>query len=317
MPDFIRPADINPDPIVTAWAVEASNGPGFVNPTIAPSVPVGRQSFQFPTYLNDELNDEVETLVKAPARPNLVRSAPATWAEKTCLRRALDDFISDDTLKSHPNPMGLQQRRTAKLTHRLQVGVEKRVKTLLDASGTAASAPSVKWDAATGVIEIEKNVDAAIEAFILLAKRDPTHIMMNPSVARVVKRDPTLRALNKTTTDDRTGGEILPPYLFGLKTVIPGALVNSGNPKADFSQTIARVWSAQTCYILAVDPNFDMDSFTGLAQAYWSDWGTPYAGYQWRDSHLSVRGMWLSVEIYQTEFLVSGSAIYRIPTVLT
>lgn len=317
MPDFIRPVDLHPDPLVTAWSVEAQSGPGFVCDIVAPIVPVGRQSFQYPTFKNDELSDEIETLAKAGTRPNMVRSAPPTWVTKTCQRRALDDFISDDTMKSHANPLSLQQRRTAKLTHRLRVGVEKRVKYLLDNNGTAGSAPSVKFDATSGVIEIEKTIDLAIEAASVLCKCDPTHVLMNPSVARAIKRDPTLNARNKTLVDNRVSNEILPPYLFGLKTVIPGAMANSGNPKADFSQTLGRIWSDDTIYVLCVDPQFDMESFTAIAQGYWSDWGAPFAGYTWRDSHLSVKGTWLNVETYQTEFLVSASAIYRIPDVLT
>lgn len=314
MSDFLRPTDLQPDPYVTEWAVEAASGPGFVAGEIAPVVPVMKKDFKFATYGNDELNDETETLAKAGVRPNRVRQQPPTYTETGCLRYALDDFLSDDILALNP---AMEQRRAMKLGHKLALGTEKRVKALLDASGAAISTPSVKWDATSGTIVIEKNIDAARDAHVLTAHGEATHIVIPADVARSMKRDATIRDLRKYTEAGLLINGDLPPVLFGLKVIVPGALHNSGNPKADFSQTVARVWATDTVYLLTVDPNYDLDSFTALGQAVYSEFGAQYAGYRWRDSHLSVRGLWLSAETYQREFLVSGNAITRIPDVLT
>lgn len=314
MSDFLRPTDLSPDPIVTEWAVEAASGPGFVAPEIAPAVPVAKKDFKFATYGNDELNDETETLAKAGVRPNRVRQQPPSYTSKACLRYALDDFLSDDILSLNP---AMEQRRAMKLGHKLALGAEKRVKALLDASGAAVTTPSVKWDATSGTIAIEKNIDLARDAHVLTAKGEATHIVIPPDVARAMKRDSTIRDLRRYTEPGLLINGDLPPTLWGLKVVIPGAMHNNGNPKADFSQTVARIWSTDTVYLMTIDPNYDLDSFTAIGQAVFSEFDAQYAGYRWRDSHLSVRGLWLSAETYQTEFLVSGNAITRIPDVLT
>lgn len=314
MSDFLRPTDLSPDPVITEWAVEAGSGPGFTADVIAPVVPVTKKSFKFATYGNDELNDETETLAKPGVRPNRVRQQPPSYTEKGCVRYAIDDFLSDDLLALSP---ALEQRRAMKLGHKLALGVEKRVKTLLDASGAAISAPSVKWDASSGTIVIEKNIDTARDAHVLTAKGEATHIVIPPDVARAMKRDATIRDLRKYTDPSLLINGDLPPILFGLRVVIPGALHNSGNPKQDFSQTVSRIWSTDTVYLMTVDPNYDLDSFTAVGQAVFAEFGPRFAGYRWRDSHLSVRGLWLSAELYQSEFLVSGNAITRIPDVLT
>lgn len=314
MSDFLRPANLSPDPVVTEWAVEAASGPGFIADEIAPVVPVMKRDFKFATYGSDQLNDETETLAKAGVRPNRVRQQPPTYTESGCLRYALDDFLSDDLLALSPQ---IEQRRAMKLGHKLALGAEKRTKALLDASGSAITTPSVKWDATSGTIVIEKNIDTARDAHVLTAHGEATHIVIPPDVARAMKRDSTIRDLRKYTDPSLLINGDLPPVLFGLRVVIPGALHNSGNPKQDFSQTVARIWSTDTVYLLTVDPAYDLDSFTAIGQAVYGEFGPRYAGYRWRDSHLSVRGLWLSAETYQREFLVSGNAITRIPDVLT
>jgi hypothetical protein len=314
MSDFLRPTDLSPDPVVTEWAVEAGSGPGFVADAIAPVVPVTKKSFKFATYGNDELNDETETLAKAGVRPNRVRQQPPSYTEKGCTRYALDDFLSDDLLELSPS---IEQRRSMKLGHKLALGIEKRVKALLDANGTEITTPSVKWDATSGTIVIEKNIDTARESHAITARGEATHIVIPPAVARAMKRDATIRDLRKYTEPGLLVNGDLPPVLFGMRVVIPGALHNSGNPKADFAQTVARIWATDSVYLLTVDPSYDLDSFTAIGQAHFSEFGARFAGFRWRDSHLSVRGLWLSAEVYQSEFLVSANAITRIPDVLT
>lgn len=316
--EAIRPKDLVPDAAITNWAVKYGSGPQFDTNIIAPVVPVARPDFKHAVYKADELNDEVNDLVAAGDRPAMVRRFKPTYVPAAAVRRALDDFISDEVAQQSPHPMMLEQRRTQKLVQNLQLGVARRVKALYDAAGTAGSAPSVKWDATSGVIAIEKNIDAAREAALPLAHLEMNSIIIPPAVARVMKRATEIRELRKNTDPTLLVNGDLPPTLWNLRVIIPGALVNTGTPKADESQTIGRIWSDDTVYLAYLDPNAgDVETFTPVIQARWQEWGAPYAGYSWRDSHLSVRGRWISVEVYQGEVTIAGDAVYRIPDVLT
>lgn len=314
--EAIRPKDLLPDPAITSWATKYGQGPTFDTNMIAPVVPVARPDYKFATYKADELNDEVEDLVAAGDRPAMVRRFKPTFTTGTAVRRALDDFISDEVARQAPNPIFLEQRRTQKLVLNLQLGIAKRVKAKFDAAGTAASAPSPKWDGTSPTIE--KDIDDAREAALPLAHVEMNTIIIPPAVARVMKRDSTIRDLRRYTDPNLLINGDLPPTLWGLRVIIPGALHNSGNPKADESQTIGRIWSTDTVYLCYLDPNAgDTESFTPVVQTRWAEWGAPFAGYTWRDPHQSVRGRWLSVEVHQGEETPASDAVYRIPDVLT
>ena len=315
--EALRPKDLLPDALITSWAVKAGTGPAFNINQIAPVVPVARPDFKHAVYANDELNDEVQTLVAAGDRPASVRRYAPTFAPATADRHALDDFISDEVAKQAPNGMYLEQRRTQKLVANLQLGIAKRVMAKYQAAGTVGSAPSTKWGAASGTT-IEKNLDDAREALLPLCGYEATHVIIPAGVARVMKRSTELRALRQYTDPSLLINGDLPSVLFGLNVMVPGALHNAGTAKADESQTIARIWNDDTVYVLYLDPNVgDVETFQPVIQARWSEWGAPFAGYTWRDPHLSVKGRWLSVEVYQGEVTIASSAVYRIPDVIS
>lgn len=314
--EAVRPKDLLPDPAITSWAVKYGAGPASDNARIAPLVPVARPDFKYATYKADELNDEVETVVAPGDRPALVRRFAPSYTPATAIRHALDDFITDEVAKQAPNPMFLEQRRTQKLVAQHQLAIAKRIKAQYDAAGTAASAPSTKWGASSGTT-IEKNIDDVRELLLPACGYEANSIIIPAAVARTMKRSAEIREIRKYTDPSLLINGDLPTTLFGLNVIIPGALHNSGNPKADETQTISRVWGDDTVYVCYLDPNAaDVEAFQPVIQARWQEWGQPFAGYVWRDPHQSVRGRWISVEIFQTEVTVAGAAVYRIPDVL-
>lgn len=316
MPESIRPSNLYPDPVLTQWVVAYGAGPGFFQDRIAPVVYVARQEFKYAVYGADQLNQEVETRVLPGEAPSLVRRAKPTFIPGTCERNALDDKLTDELVNSAPNPIVLEQNRTLKLAHELKLGVETRLKALLDTSGTAENAPTTKWDAASGTIKIEQAFDSARETFVKKCGFEANLAVIPPAVSKVMKRDATIRELRKYTDPQLLVNGDLPPVLWGLPIVIPGALANAGNPMANFAQTIDRVWSTDTVYLLYVEPMADTQSMNSIAQYRWSQYGPAYAAYRWMDPHQSKRLRWISVENYQTEKVVCNDAIVRIPDVL-
>lgn len=317
MPEPIRPSHIFPDPVLTQWVVAYGTGPGLVQDRIAPVVSVSNPEFKYATYAADQLNLEVETRVIPGDAPNLVRRAKPTFLTGTCGRNALDDQLTEELIRSAPNPIVLEQNRTLKLAHELKLGVEARLKALLDTAGTAETAPSTKWDATSGTIKIEQAFDSATETFVKKCGFEPNLAIIPPAVAKVMKRDSAIRDLRKSTDPTLLVNGGLPSILWGLPIIIPGALANTGNPLASFAQTIDRVWSTDTVYLLYVEPMADTQTMNSIAQYRWSQYGPAYAAYRWTDPHQSKRLRWISVDNYQVEKVVCNDAIVRIPDVLT
>lgn len=317
MTEAIRPSSLFPDPLMQRWVVAYGTGGGLIQDQIAPVIPVLRPDFKYGVFKADQLNQEIETRVISGEAPNQVRRAKPTFIAGSCARNALDDSLSDELISQNPNPIVLEQSRTMKLVHDLKLGVEVRIKALLDSAGSAVSAPSVKFDASSGTIDIEGTIDAAREAYVLKTGFEANVMLITPAVSTVMKRNSVIRDLRKYTDPTLLVNGDLPPILWGLKTVVPGGLINSGNPKADFSQTVNRIWTTDTIYLLYVQFGADVETMNSVAQYQWQQYGQPYAGFRWQDPHQSKRLRWISVENYQLEAVVASDSILRIPDVLT
>ena len=315
----IRPTDLNPNFELTRQNVVYGAGGGFVADIIAPIVQTMNPNFKFPTYKADKLNQEIKTKVGPGGKPNEWRSTPPTWTEGSVARHALDAKINRE-LQLAGGPLANAAAVAGTTTHNIRLGIEQRIKALLDVNASVSGkhdTPSVKWDATSGTIVIEKNIDAGREAFLKLCGFEATHIVIPPDVAKVMKRDSTIRDLRKYTEPNLLLNGDLPPSLWGLGVVVPGALVNTANPGATAS--VARLWSTDSVYLLYVNPAIagTGEALTAVAQYRWSQWGAPFAVYQWPEAHQSQRVDWVSVDVYQTELTVCADAIYVIDNVLT
>ncbi|MDD5304987.1 MAG: hypothetical protein PHS14_17960 [Elusimicrobia bacterium] len=314
--DSIRPEDVRPDPIVTEWAIQYGVGGPFIADEALPlTPPVKQRSFKFQTYKADELNDEIETRVGPSGKPNEVRSQKPTFTSATCERNALDDSMSDEVRDALTNPLLGGERRTRKLTHKLRLGIEKAAYAIFHAA-TKTTAAGTTWDNASATaLGVRKNLDDAAEAMELRIGNFEPHVAISVTVARVISR--LVSGYVVAGRPDMFLGGLFPQGLWGYTWHIAGALQNTGNPKADFSQTIARVWGAdKEAYLFATDTSPDLESMAFGYQVPYQPNGVPYQGYTWRDPHVSVKKTWFSVDNFQIPLLVCDDACQKITGVL-
>lgn len=315
--DSMRPSDVSPDAMVTEWAIQYGTGGPFIADDVLPPVPVKNRSFKFQTYGSDQLNDEVETRVGPDGKPNEIRTKKPAFTSATTERNALDDQMSDELRSQLLNPILGEQNRIKRLIYRLRVGVERRTYALFHAA-TKTTAAGTAWDNASATaLGARKNLDDAVDAMEKrgVAMGDP-HVAIDIQTARVLARlvsayivsgDPTMFV-----------GGMFPQGLWGYTWHIAGALQNTGNPKADFSQTVGRIWGAdKEAFVFATNPTPDLETMAFGYQGVWYEWGVPYAGYTWRDPHQSVKKTWFSADNNQIELLVCDDAAQRITGVLT
>lgn len=309
---------VAPDPILTDFAVQYGTGGGFVADIIAPAVPMADPYFKIPTYKNAAIDDDIVAAIGPRDSANEISRYAPTFVASASKRYALKHGITREVNLAAPaSPLGNEQITVEELTGKLKLGAEKRLKALLDAAGTAASAPSVKWDATSGTIVIEKAFDNAREAFVKLCGIEANTVVIPSEVAKAMKRDATIRDLRKYTDPSLVVNGDLPSTLWGLNVVIPGALANTA--AAGLAQSVSRVWLTDTVYLLHVNPSIvgNGQVMTAAAQFRYSNWGTPFQSYMWEDPDLSVKVTWVAVEVHQVEAIVCGDAVYRIPDVLT
>lgn len=248
-------SNVRPDPALSAIAQELGAGPGFAVNELAPARTVPARSYKYGVWDLEHMlvQHESETLA-APGTPaNRVRSPQLTWLTGLVNEHKLSAEITDVERGESVNPASLERTRVQKITMELMQPIETYFRDLINDTSTIAHAsPAVKWDASTGTIVIEANIDAAREVFIKQYRFEPTHIVLPPAVAQVAKRDSTIRDLRKFTDPSLLIDGGLPSKLFGLNVVVPGALLNSANPGA--AASIARIWSADNVILLYVNP---------------------------------------------------------------
>ena len=308
----------NQDPnyaLMPSYVGYGAGGPPSAD-RIAPLANVTNPNFKIATYKTGKIDDHTATPLGPRDGANEVTQYAPSFVDKSVKRYGLKAGITRESNLAG-GLLGSLQSAGDLLVSQLRLGIEKNVKYLLDNNGTAASAPSVKWDATSGTIIIEKNVDDAREAFLKKCGYEANLLVVPAHISKVMKRDATIRDLRKYTDPNLIVNGDLPSTLWGMNVAIPGALHNTANPGA--AQTVARVWADNTVYLLYVDPSMAQSGevMTAVAQYRWQQWGYPFAIYTWADPDPTVKVTWTAAEVCQVSAVVCADAIYRIPTVLT
>lgn len=316
----LDPRTLRPDPVLTNIAMEYGTGGGFAVEQLVPRRSVPNSEFKYGLWdLGKYISDETEALRAPGAGANQDTDPGYSTATGMVKSYAKKTKITDEDRAEAPNPAALERAKIQRMVWSLRRAKESRLYALLNDTGVLAHAsPAVKWDAATGTIVIEDNIDAAKEAFLLRCGFEATHMLIPPAVAKVFKRDPTVRTLRKFTDDRLLVNGELPPVCFGLNVVVPGGVVNTSAPGA--ATGLARIWAADNVVLLYVNPaaasdpeamtcvmEFGQDGFAG---------GQQYPTVRWRDPDLSAKTEWISTENTWMMQQVAACA-YIIDNVLT
>ncbi len=304
-------SDIHVDAALSNFAVKLGQF-GFVADIVLPPVPVVKESDKYYKFGTEHLNAEYKTQ-RAPGHKSTEIEWNTTTASYQAEEHALSQLLPDRIVANADAPIRPRQTTTTLLIEKIRLGIEERVKDLLVNTSTFSNTtPSTKWDAASGVT-IEKNIDDAKEAFAKASGKEPSHILIPPAVAKVVKRDSTIRELIKYTQADLLVNGDLPPTLFNMQVVIPGAIANSAKP--GLTASIARVWSDDKVLLLYVDPTPGIQVVTVGVQFRVSSAGMEITVKSWRDEERG--GEMIEALILQDEVVVSAECGYIINDVLT
>jgi hypothetical protein len=286
---------------------------------IVPRRTVANREFKYGVWdLGKYTSDDTADL-RAPGAPaNQDTDAGLTWVTGMAYAHAKKQKITDEDLANTPNPAGLERAKIQRMVWSIRRGKELALRTIAGNTGLYGHAqPAVRWDAAANVV-IEANIDAAKEAFLLACGLEPTHLLLPPLVAKVFKRDPTVRVLRKFTDDRLLINGELPPVVFGLNVVVPGGVVNAS--AAGIAPALARIWNVANATLFYVNPAAATDPEAMTSVEEFGQTGFPGGGdfpvVTWRDPDLSAKTQWYSVEnVWDME--VAAPCIYIMNGVLT
>lgn len=209
----------------------------FIIEKLLPVIKVTKESDKYFIFDNAEKRRILTDSDRAIGAKSREIDFEYTNATFSCNEHALSHMIADRTRALADEPIKLEQDAVLSLKQKLLLNQEKDgIDGIFVDGGLTSAVPSVKWDATSGTITIEKDVDTGVEAIRKAIGTHPNMMTLSHAVAKVIKRDSTLRDLIRYTIEadkglalltQKNGG--LPPVLFGLEVLLSPTTYNSSN----------------------------------------------------------------------------------------
>ncbi len=280
--------------------------PSFVAETIAPVIPVKKESDRYYLFQREELRD-MDSLRSAGSEANEV-SWDVTNATYTAEEYALKHLLPDRVVDNADTPIKPKSTTTEKLTKWINLGYEKRVQTLAQSTGTVTNnaTPSTKWDAASGQ-DPELDVDTAKDSVRQTAGTDPNTIMMSATVWKALKRWLKDQSTNLTYRDMVSIGSP-PTKIWDLDLIVAGGVENTAD--AGQSDSISDIWNDNVLvFYREKSPSVQALSFMYTFRA------RNFRVKTWREE--SRDGQMIETSVIQDEVAVASDAAYLITDTLT
>lgn len=229
-----RASELQVEMVLTAFSVGYKPG-NLIAEQILPVVQHGAETGVYWKWDGDYAYDVPDTLIADGTRPKTI-AVKATKVPFATEEYAVEATITDRERKNAANVLEMEQHRNRRAMDALLMDQERRVynRLLTDVTQGATLAGNDKWSADDNE-SVEEQIDEAKEMIrVQTGGQEPNFIVIPRNATRHLKRNPYIRELLKYTHQDLLVNGELPPILWGLKVIIPGAIMNAGTTSADF-----------------------------------------------------------------------------------
>jgi hypothetical protein len=276
------PQQVHVDGYLTNYAVQLGTG-SFAGPSIFPTHPVNKQSDLYPIYGRENITDDVITIA-APGVPAPEIEWALTNGTYFAHKRHLKKFISREENANADQVINVRNKTTMILGNKLRLGQEKRIRDLILTAGNNGTVVAAGFIWSNASSDPEKDLDDARDGIEVKSGFAANTVVISAGLAKIAKRHAKLRDLVKYTDPTLLVNGDLPPTIFGLKVVIPGAVNNTAH--AGQTPVVARVWPNSSVWVGYVDPNPGPEAPTyGLTFSWMNDEGPEgVAVYSWWDN---------------------------------
>jgi hypothetical protein len=293
---------------------------GMVAEAVFPVVPVRHESDVYYKWDKGQAFRVERTDGKSTLRADGTRAKGVNFGASTALyvaeEYALETKITDRERDNADSALQLEISKLRRVQDLVLLDQEIRVASLLTtaanyaAANTATLSGTSQWNNASFASQagtqsvIEQNIDTGREAVrFATGGLEANTIIIPRVVARVMKRDIGVRDQIKYTDPSILVGGHLPPQLWGLNVVMPGAVyVSSIEGEAVVP---VDVWG-KNVIIAYINPNPGLDSLT-LGTIFRA---RPWQVKQWREE--DIDSMFYRPSLVQTESLIANDCGYLI-----
>lgn len=216
--------------LLTQFAVEdmRAGGPP-IGEQIFPVVHVPKTLFKYRIFNGVQAMTDDFDAIRAPKDKSNEVSRSYSEDEQSLQQYGLRELIADEERDNADNELNLERDAVNVITGKLRTKMEQAAIDLMmnESTFSNTAAAAAKWDA--GTTYIEKDIEAAKLSVLKESGNKATHIVIPYTIASKMKYESELRDLIKYTQSDLLVDGALPPYLFGLKVVIPSRIKNEAN----------------------------------------------------------------------------------------
>ena len=297
--------NVHTDAILTNISIMYRNA-AYVGTQLMPIVPVKKRSDIYYIYDSKADRFRIPKTLRAPKTESRTVDWKVTEGTYSCDEHALNDLIDDIERDNEDKPLNLEVDTVEFLTDIIQLSLEMRTKTVVEAN-LSANAPSVVWEEYTNsnpISEIETG-KAAIHAVIF---KHPNVLLLGQSVYDVLKHHPDILDRIKYVQKGVVTAELL-ASVFEVEKVIIGA-AGYNTAKEGKAASYSYLWG-KNAILAYVEPRPGIKKFS-LGYTFQSQ------KFQTRRARIEVKHSdWFEVGEIEIEKIVAAACGYRISPAIT
>ena len=297
---------------------------GMIAENIFPIVTVKKESDKYYEWNKGDAFRVPDTTMRADGTKSKRIGFNISTSTYSAEEYALNVQVTDRQVANADSVINLRASKTRRLKDIIALDQEIRVATLLTTQANWASTNRVQrsgtqqWNNASyaggATYGIEETLDTGKEAVRKgTGGLEPNIIIIPSAVAKVMKKNSTIRDLIKYTHANLLVDGDLPQMLWNMKVLIPKAVKNT-NVEGNATQTLSDVWGKHIV-MLYVTNNAAVDEVTAgyifrCANAAHTPWGAK----TWREE--AEKADVIETEICQDEKIVCNVAGYLVEDVI-
>ena len=303
-----EPENVHIDKILTNISIMYRNA-AYVGTQIMPIVPVKKRSDIYYVYNSKADRFRIPKTLRAPKTDSRTVDWKVTEDGYKCDEHALNDLIDDIERDNADKPLNLEVDTVEFLTDILQLSLEMRIKTMIEASLTANAPTNGVWsDYTTETIDPIADIEIAKAAIHAVIFREPNLLLLGKAVYDKLKHHPKILELIKYSQKGILTTDLM-ASLFGIEKVIVGK-AGYNTAKEGKTAVLNYLWG-KNAILAYVEPKPGIKKFS-LGYTFQSK------KFQTRRARIETKHSdWFEVGDIETEKLVCAACGYRISPAIT
>jgi len=303
MPDV---ENVHKDQILTNISVMYRNA-AYVGTELMPIVPVKKKSDIYYIYNDKADRFRIPKTLRAPKTESRTVDWKVTTDGYVCDEHALNDLIDDIERDNADSPLNLEVDTVEFLTDILQLGLEMRIKDILEAN-LSANAPSIKWDVYTDGSNPIGDIETGKDAIHAVIFKEPNVLLLGKAVYDKLKHHPNILERIKYVQKGVVTPDLM-ASVFEIEKVIVGK-AGYNTAKEGKPESLSYLWG-KNAILAYVEPKPGIKKFS-LGYTFQSQ------PFQTRRARIEVKHSdWFEVGDIETEKMVCVACGYRISPAIT